>query len=203
MSAHLASQLLVADDEGLSESSKKYVELIARSSRESVELVTALLNFARIGKYALTIQQVDPAEVVQAVQAEYAELHPTVRWTLSPMPSCNADPGLLRVVFTNLLSNAYKFTVENPDAAIEAGATDIDGMSAYFVRDNGVGFDVAKAAKAFEVFERLHRPEDYPGTGAGLAIVRRIIERHGGEIWAEAEIGKGATFFFTLPGAIE
>lgn len=115
------------------------------------------------------------------------------------MEACDADRGLLRAVFTNLLSNAYKFTSSTPEPSIEVGMVDADGGRAYYVRDNGVGFDMAQAHRIFEVFERLHRPEDYPGTGAGLAIVKRIIERHGGRIWVESAIDKGTTFFFTLP----
>ena len=163
-------------------------------------MVTDLLNFARIGNQALAIHRLDPGEIVKAVQVEFAELHPEVRWTLKTMEPCDADGGLLRAVFTNLLSNAYKFTSSKPEPSIEAGSMDIDGECAYYVRDNGVGFDMSQADRVFEVFERLHRPEDYPGTGAGLAIVRRIIERHGGRIWVESAVDEGATFFFTLPG---
>ncbi|MCH7642648.1 MAG: GAF domain-containing protein, partial [Chloroflexi bacterium] len=200
MSAHLATRLLESTEDALSDTARKYVELIARSSRESAELVTDLLNFARLGNQALAIHRLDPGEIVKAVQVEFAERYPEVRWTLKKMEPCDADGGLLRAVFTNLLSNAYKFTSSKPEPSIEAGSMDIDGECAYYVRDNGVGFDMSQADRAFEVFERLHRPEDYPGTGAGLAIVRRIIERHGGRIWVESAVDEGATFFFTLPG---
>jgi len=198
MSARLAARLLELDHDVLPEPSRQYVELIARSSQESSELVTDLLNFARLGHQALTIERVDPGEIAAAVQATFNESNPGVRWTLKTMPECDADESLLRLVFVNLLSNAYKFSTYQPDPFIEAGAIEADGGYAYYVRDNGVGFDASQYARMFNVFERLHRPEDFPGTGAGLAIVRRIVERHGGQVWAESEVGKGATFFFTL-----
>jgi hypothetical protein len=97
------------------------------------------------------------------------------------------------------MRNACKFTKPGQEPRVEIGTADFEGDCAYFVRDEGIGFDMAEAEKVFDVFERLHRPEDYPGTGAGLAIVRRIIDRHGGRVWAESAVGEGSTFFFTLP----
>jgi PAS domain S-box-containing protein len=198
MNAHLAARLLESEHDTLSDTSKKYIELIARSSTESAELVTDLLNFARLGQQELNVQNVDPLPIVNSIRVEYAEQYPGVRWTLSELPVCQADPGLLRIVLANLLSNACKYTGPKPDPSVEVGATVIKGITTYFVRDNGVGFDIEQEHRVFEVFERLHRPEDYAGTGAGLAIVRRIVERHGGRIWADSEIDKGTTFFFTL-----
>jgi signal transduction histidine kinase len=198
MNAHLAARLLESEQDTLSETSKKYIELIARSSTESSELVTDLLNFARLGHQDLNVQRVDPASIVSSLEAEFSELYPEIHWQLDLLPDCDADPGLLRAVFTNLLSNACKFTVSNPEPSIVVGATEENGETVYHVRDNGVGFDMDQSHKVFEVFERLHRPEDYSGTGAGLAIVRRIVERHGGRVWVESEVGLGTTFFFTL-----
>ncbi|MDP6822188.1 MAG: PAS domain S-box protein, partial [Dehalococcoidia bacterium] len=201
MSASLASRLLDSKEPALPEHARKYVELIAQSSAASADLVADLLNFARVGHQSLMVQQVDLEEIAVSVQAEFADRFPDVKWTLNPLPLCEADPGLLRAVFTNLLSNAYKFTASEPEPSIEVGSTSVDGGLVYYVRDNGVGFDMDGIDKVFKVFERLHRPEDYSGTGAGLAIVQRIIERHGGQIWAESKVGAGATFFFTLPQA--
>ncbi len=199
MNAHLAERLLESDRGTLSETAQKYIELIARSSLESAELVTDLLNFSRLGKQEMTIERVDPIVIVESIQTELGELNPGVRWAVGDMPFCQADPGLLRLIFTNLMSNACKFTKPGREPLVEIGAADFEGECAYFVRDNGVGFEMADAEKVFGVFERLHRPEDYPGTGAGLAIVRRIVGRHGGRVWAESAVGKGSAFFFTLP----
>ncbi len=199
MSAQLASRLLESGSEELSESSRTYLELIERSSRKSSEFVTDLLNFARLGQQAMAIQRLDPGEIVSSVAGEFSEQNPDIQWSLADMQLCDADPTLLRAVFTNLIGNACKFTSSETNPSVEVGSEDVDGELAYYVRDNGVGFDMAEADRLFDVFERLHRPEDYPGTGAGLAIVRRIIERHGGRVWAEAAIDQGATFFFTVP----
>ena len=118
--------------------------------------------------------------------------------SLGDLPTCEADPALLKQVFVNLLSNSLKFTRERPEALIEIGSRTNEGERVYFVKDNGVGFDMHYADKLFRVFERLHHSEEYEGTGVGLAIVQRVVQRHGGRIWAESEVDKGTTFYFTL-----
>ncbi len=198
MNAHLASRLLESEKETLSETSRKYIELMARSSSESAELVTDLLNFARLGQQDLDVERVQSDVIIRSVQGEYAEIHPHVQWTVGELPECDADPGLLRAVFTNLISNACKFTDPDRTPAVELGSDEMDGNTVFFVKDNGIGFDMEQEHRIFEVFERLNRPEDYPGTGAGLAIVRRIVEKHGGRVWAESRPGEGTTVFFTL-----
>jgi light-regulated signal transduction histidine kinase (bacteriophytochrome) len=122
-----------------------------------------------------------------------------VIFTIEDGLRAHGDPHLLRVALENLIGNAWKFTSKQPDARIEFRAIrDDDGRLKYFVRDNGVGFDMAYSGKLFGAFQRLHRASEFPGTGIGLATVQRIITRHAGHVWAEAEVGKGATFFFTL-----
>ena len=120
-------------------------------------------------------------------------------FTLEPGLEAEGDPRLLRVALENLFSNALKFTGRTPHTRIEFGVTHEDGAVAYFIRDNGAGFDMAYADRLFVPFQRLHNAADYPGTGVGLATVQRIVQRHGGKVWAQSALGKGATFYFTLP----
>ena len=122
----------------------------------------------------------------------------SIEWRIEPLPEMNCDPGLVKLVFANLLANAVKFTRLQPVAVIEVGSRITGGQLTIFVRDNGVGFDPRYADKLFGVFQRLHRQEDFEGTGIGLATVQRIIRRHGGEIWVESQVDAGTTFFFTL-----
>ena len=117
---------------------------------------------------------------------------------MEPLPELNCDARLLKLIFANLLSNAVKFTRNQANAVIEVGSRMTEGQPTIFVRDNGVGFDMHYADKLFGVFQRLHRQEDFEGTGIGLATVQRIVRRHGGEIWAESQVNSGTTFFFTL-----
>ena len=117
---------------------------------------------------------------------------------IGPLPACQGDPALLKLVWSNLITNALKFTRHRDPAVIELGCQAENGETIYFVRDNGAGFDMRYAGKLFGVFQRLHRVEEYEGTGVGLAIVQRIVHRHGGRIWAEAAVDRGATFHFTV-----
>ncbi len=121
-----------------------------------------------------------------------------LEWKIGTLPFVECDPALMKQVFQNLLSNAVKFTRPRSQAIIEVGQKDEDGSAVVFVRDNGVGFNMKYSDKLFGVFQRLHRVEDFEGTGVGLATVQRIIQKHGGRIWADAELDKGATFYFTL-----
>jgi light-regulated signal transduction histidine kinase (bacteriophytochrome) len=137
------------------------------------------------------------------VEEVLKDLKPEVRdreieWKIAGLPFVECDPVLVKQVFVNLLSNAVKFTRTRPRAIIEVDQKSVDGQSATYVRDNGVGFSMKYADKLFGVFQRLHRQEDFEGTGVGLATVQRIVQKHGGRIWAEAELNTGATFYFTL-----
>jgi light-regulated signal transduction histidine kinase (bacteriophytochrome) len=165
-------------------------------------LVDDLLAFSRLGRHALKRGPVAPDTLVReawaVLHAEEEGRH--VELTIGSLPVCQGDPSLLKQVFVNLLGNALKFTRKRDVAQIEVGCRTNEGESIYFVRDNGVGFDMRYASKLFGVFQRQHRMEEYEGTGVGLAIVQRIVHRHGGRVWAEAAVDAGATIFFTLGG---
>ena len=190
------------------EEAQRYIRMIRDGSSQMSELIDDLLAFSRLGRQALARQTVDLTVLCADVHRELAR-EPRARpveWRLQPLVPAEGDPALLRLVLVNLLSNAMKYTQPHPMAVIEVGmAPKSDGGApVYYVRDNGVGFDMRDADKLFGVFQRLHPAHEFEGTGVGLATVRRIVERHGGYIWAEAMPDRGATFFFTLapsPGA--
>jgi light-regulated signal transduction histidine kinase (bacteriophytochrome) len=164
------------------------------------QLVDDLLNLARLGRQEVRLQATGLGSLVQAVVVDLkreAEGR-TIQWKLQPLPFVECDPALMRVVFANLLSNAVKYTRPRQPAVIEVGTAENDGQAVVFVRDNGVGFSMKYADKLFGVFQRLHRQEDFEGTGVGLATVQRIVHKHGGRVWAEGELDKGACFYFTL-----
>jgi len=166
-------------------------------------LIDDLLAFSRLSRQPLSKQLVRSTDLVrQCVDELHAEQQDRrVEIAIGDLPACQADPALLKQVWMNLMSNALKYTRKQEMAVIAVGCQEQDGATAYFVRDNGVGFDMQYVDKLFGVFQRLHRAEDYEGTGVGLAIVQRIILRHGGRVWAEAAVEHGATFYFTLQGA--
>lgn len=184
---------------------QRYIRMIHTGSRQMGELIDGLLAFSRLGRQELARQ---PADLNRLCREAYQELEHEragrrIEFRLLPLPAAEGDPALLRVVFANLLSNALKYTRSREIGVIEIGVTGGQdaGPPVFFVRDNGVGFDMRDSGKLFAVFQRLHRSDEFEGTGVGLATVRRIIERHGGYIWAEAAPEAGATFFFTLaPG---
>jgi PAS domain S-box-containing protein len=178
----------------------RYLDRILEAATHMGQLIDGLLDLARIGRREL---KRGPAQIACVVKQAIAELpgeaqERNIEWRIEPLPELNCDGGLLKLVFVNLLSNAVKFTRKRPFAVIEVGSLITDGQPTIFVRDNGVGFDPQYADKLFGVFQRLHRQEDFEGTGIGLATVQRIIRRHGGEIWAESQVNSGTTFFFTL-----
>jgi signal transduction histidine kinase len=180
---------------------QSYLQLVRDNTRQMGQLIDALLAFARLSHQPMQKQLVVPTDMVQRLlddlQAERAGR--CIQISIGALPPCAADPSLLRQVWINLLSNALKYTRQREQARIEIGAQNDGGAPVYYIRDNGVGFDMQYAGKLFGVFQRLHRAEQYEGTGVGLAIAQRIIQRHGGLIWSTAEVEKGATFYFTLP----
>ena len=183
---------------------QRYLGLVRDNAQQMGHLIEDLLAFSRLSRQPLNKQTVAPAELVRQVLAELrAEQEGRkVEVTIGDLPACEADPALLKQVWVNLLSNALKFTRKREDAQHRNRCPSQirQPECIYFVKDNGVGFDMQYANKLFGVFQRLHRAEEYEGTGVGLAIVQRIVHRHGGRIWAEAEVDKGATFYFTLEG---
>jgi light-regulated signal transduction histidine kinase (bacteriophytochrome) len=167
------------------------------------KLLEALLNLSRCGRQSLQRRQVDLKKLVREV---IDDLSPDLRdrqidWKIRDLPVAHCDLALMKAVFANLLSNAVKFTRLRAAATIEIGQTMVEGAPVLFVRDNGAGFDMRYAGKLFGVFQRLHRAEEFEGTGVGLATVQRILQKHEGKIWAEAEPDKGATFYFTCGAA--
>ncbi|CAG0959742.1 two-component system, OmpR family, sensor histidine kinase KdpD [Geobacteraceae bacterium] len=179
---------------------QRYLGQISSNGTRMAALIDDLLTFSRLSRHPLNRETVDPADVVSAVLEELEREREgrTVQVSVGELPPCQADPSLIRQVFANLLSNALKYSRKREDALVEVGSFQKDGATVYFVRDNGVGFDMAYADKLFGVFQRLHRSEDFEGTGVGLAIVHNIVTRHGGTIWADSAPGQGATFFFTV-----
>jgi PAS domain S-box-containing protein len=192
--------LLEEHPERLTADDRRYLELVRKSAQQMALLIDALLNFSRMGRVDLNRISLSPSTVAhEALEELVAEMKERqVDVTIEDLPSCNADPSLLRRVYYNLLSNALKFTRQKDHAVIHVGSHKDGDRTVYYVRDNGVGFDMKYVDKLFKVFQRLHSSREYEGTGVGLAIVQRIIQRHGGEIWVESEPGKGTTFFFTL-----
>jgi|HubBroStandDraft_6_1064221.scaffolds.fasta_scaffold17589_3 PAS domain S-box-containing protein len=178
----------------------RYLDRILEAATHMGQLIDDLLNLARIGRTELKREKKQIAGLVKQVMTELpAEAQErNIEWRIEPLPEMNCDPGLVKLVVANLLANAVKFTRRQPVAVIEVGSRVTDGQLTIFVRDNGVGFDPRYADKLFGVFQRLHRQEDFEGTGIGLVTVRRIIRRHGGEIWTESQVDAGTTFFFTL-----
>ena len=178
---------------------RRYLDTISDSSRRMGMLIDDLLAYARLGRKPLDCVRVDMHALTAQVAHEVANGQGSAI-DIAPLPEAHADPVLLRQVWLNLISNAVKYSApRGADARIEIAGESADGRVRYHIRDNGVGFDMRYADKLFGVFQRLHTQEEFEGTGVGLAIVRQIVERHGGRIWADAAPGEGATFFVELP----
>ena len=187
----------------LDEKSRRFMQTILESSKRMGNLIDDLLAFSRIGRTETknTLVSLDPLvkEVVAEIEQDTGRRD--IVWKIHPLPVCYGDRSMLRLVIGNLLSNAVKFTRMRAQAEIEIGCADGEDEGEVFVRDNGAGFDMQYVDKLFGVFQRLHLPEEFEGTGIGLATVRRIIHRHGGEVRAEGGVDQGATFYFSLPKA--
>lgn len=198
-----------------------HLQLIRSNAIHMGDLIDDLLAFARLGRRDLNQQAVNPNEIIARVIEDLGpELQKKAQISVAELPACEADPQLIRQVFVNLIGNAVKYSCQREHPKIEIGSTTLGKLrqelsepeqaaipadlldssaAVYFVRDNGAGFDMRYADKLFGVFQRLHRQEDFQGTGVGLATVQRIIHKHGGRVWAFAEVDKGAIFYFTIP----
>ena len=197
------SQLLIdkhsqqLDEEGLA-----YLDRVRGAAARMSQLIDALLTLAQVGRGELQPIELDFSYLVQAVASEIAAANSerSVRVAVAPGMRAYGDPRLVRIVVGNLLENAWKFTGRRKRPAIEVGPVQNTTQPTYYVRDNGAGFDPAYASRLFAAFQRLHADREFPGTGIGLAIVHRVISRHGGKVWADSRPEHGATFYFSLPG---
>jgi light-regulated signal transduction histidine kinase (bacteriophytochrome) len=184
----------------LDATAQDYLKLIQDAAKNMGRLVDDLSKMGQIGRQELVCRPTDlnslVARVLQELRPEYEGRQ--IDWRIGELPSVDCDPGLMKQVFANLLSNAVKYTRPREQAVIEVGQITGEGEPAIFIRDNGAGFDQQYAHKLFGVFQRLHTAQEFEGTGVGLAIVQRIVQKHGGRIWAQAEVDKGATFFLAL-----
>ncbi len=193
--------LLKSQGDQLNEESRRWVEVIRDNIRKMGQLIQDLLAFARLGRKSLDIASVDMATLVKETWEDLRALHPdrSLTFRIGALPKAMADKALIRQVISNILLNAIKFSQSRDEAIIEVDGYAEEAASVYIIKDNGVGFDMAYYNKLFGMFQLLHDPNEYEGTGVGLAIAERIISRHGGCIWAEAKVNEGASFFFSLP----
>jgi light-regulated signal transduction histidine kinase (bacteriophytochrome) len=196
------SQMLAKDPQStLSPEARRYLDIIIGASRQMDQLIDDLLEFSKMGRAEMRHASVELDALVQETirTLEMAVEGRNIAWRIAPLPRVIGDAAMLKQVFANLLGNAVKYTRPREAAVIEIGtAGEQDGRVIVSVRDNGVGFDMQYVDKLFGVFQRLHRADEFEGTGIGLASVRRIVERHGGRTWAEGKADQGATFYFTL-----
>lgn len=198
------SHLLMDDySDKLDETAKEYLARVRHASQRMGNLIDDLLALARVGRQQLNFSKVNLSEMVRQISARLQDSEPARRctWKIAPHLSARADSSLIYIVLDNLLSNAWKYTSKVSHAHIEVGVLNENRQSVFYVSDNGAGFDIKYADKLFVPFQRLHQANEFEGTGVGLATVQRIIRRHGGQIWAESEPGKGSRFYFTVNGA--
>ena len=194
--------LAIVEDFGaqLPEQAQKYLQFVRQGVQRMGRLIDDLLNLSRVSRAELNLQSVNLTQMAEEVAGDLnAETPNKVAFAAAPTGKVVGDPGMLRAMITNLLTNAWKFTQKNRHGAkVEFGQMEKAGEPVFFIRDNGAGFDMAHYEKLFGAFQRLHSPNEFQGTGIGLATVKRIVSRHGGEVWAEAKVGRGATFFFKI-----
>jgi light-regulated signal transduction histidine kinase (bacteriophytochrome) len=185
----------------LDASGREHLQRVRTATQRMGALIDDLLNLSRVTRADIHLEKADLSAIAQSIAAALQGAAPERggEFRIDEHLEARADPHLLRIVLENLLGNAWKFTSKRESACIEFGKAQHNGSVAYFIRDNGAGFDPTYADRLFGAFQRLHDAREFPGTGVGLATVQRIIHRHGGRIWAEGAVGRGATFYFTLP----
>ena len=196
------SRILLNDHAGrLDAEGQRLLEIIRANTKTMGQLIDDLLAFSRLGRREVKVAGLDMETLVRDVVVELQNTlgDRTVEWDLKPLPATRADRALMHQVWVNLLGNAVKFTRLKEASIIEVGCRPARDEDIYYVKDNGVGFDMRYAHKLFGVFQRLHRFEEFEGTGVGLALVQRIVQRHGGRVWAEGQVNGGACFYFSLP----
>ncbi len=201
----MASVLALLEDcrDRLALEEKAHLHRVRAATARMGELIDDMLTLARTTRCEMVRERVDMTSMAQEIASEFQKSEPErhATFVIAPGLTVEGDRGLLRVMLENLLSNAWKFTSKQPEALIELGIRRRDARDVYFVQDNGAGFDMKYAGKLFGAFQRLHESSEFPGSGVGLATVQRIIRRHGGQVWAEGAVGKGATFHFVLETA--
>ncbi|HPW11346.1 MAG TPA: ATP-binding protein, partial [Methanoregulaceae archaeon] len=193
------SSLLMQDLKDIPEKDKRYLESLRQNAHDMGRLIDDLLEFSRLRIRSLEKETVQPSVMVREILREIRKdpAFAKVEFNVGELPPCQADPGLLKQVYANLIGNAVKYSQKRAAPLVEIGSLTRDGQLMYFVRDNGIGFDMKYSEKIFGVFERLQTSDEYEGTGIGLSIVHRIVEMHGGRIWVESEVDKGTTFYFS------
>jgi light-regulated signal transduction histidine kinase (bacteriophytochrome) len=197
------SRILMEEcDSQLGEDGRRYTATISQNAARMGQLISDILDFSRMSRREIAMTPVNMTELAREVYEEVRGAAPAERnivFRMGDLPPASGDRAMLRQVWVNLLSNAVKYTGQRSEAAVEAGSSAANGENTYWVKDNGAGFDMRCADKLFGVFQRLHSDSEFEGTGIGLAIVKRIVTRHGGRVWAESTPGEGATFYFALP----
>ncbi len=196
-----AHMLLETEGESVSAKGREHLDRVMRNAGKMGHLIDDILMFSRVSRAELRMGEVDMHALARASLADLKDEYPTTQVRIGALPPAAGDQHLLKQVFSNLINNAFTYSSRKEAPEVQIGAQQQDGETVYFVKDNGAGFDMQHAGQLFGVFRRMHTDAEFPGTGVGLAIVKHILERHGGRVWAEAAVGEGATFYFTVKSA--
>jgi len=194
------ARMALEKSHGLDDSLIKQLSAVVQAAGTMGRMIDGLLTLSRVGRDGLQRRPVDMAGLVEKARSQLGPeaARPTLRWEIGALPAASGDPELLQLVWINLLSNALRYSSRQAEPRIEVGTQTADEKLVFFVSDNGVGFDMRYSQKLFNVFQRLHRQDEFEGIGIGLALVRRVIERHGGHVWAKSKLNEGATFYFCI-----